>query len=193
MESGSSNTLIDFTKWILKWILIIILGLGVLSGISFAVYQYTQTTVPMIALECNPTTPKFDWADRAKKKSKGRDLFKLIDPYADVAKTKKLDGLYLVMKTRFGDKPEGIYQSPHYHSDFNLNTSETDFRKIGGFSKVDGDNYVFSFSPSSINRKTLLVKHYGEQNWGKCKEISADTFYELVAEKTKNLKKELKF
>jgi len=53
MESSSNNVFIDFTKWIVKWLLIIILGLSVLGGISFLVYQFTQTKVPMIALSCD--------------------------------------------------------------------------------------------------------------------------------------------
>jgi len=113
---------------------------------------------------------------------------------------KKPDRLYLVMKKRLEDKPEGIYQSPHYQDDFNLNTSETDFSSVSDFEHVLGDDYIFK--SVVINRKTLSVKHrkirglvtkHYSRVWEKCEETSTDTFYELVADKTKKLKKELKF
>jgi hypothetical protein len=58
MEQPPKNILIDFTKWIVKWLLIFILGLSILGGLGWLVYKFVNTKMPMIALKCTPE--KFD-------------------------------------------------------------------------------------------------------------------------------------
>ena len=173
MENGSNNILIDYTKWILKGGYIIILGLCLLGGVFWAYGTYVASSVPMIALLCKS---------------------ELLSTLSHRKNTP--DRAVLIMKKRFENTPEGMYWSPHYNKDFNLNTSVTNIHRQGYYDELVGDNYVFYGNPEiRVNRKILSMEAKIGGKWlvmhSKCNEISTDRFYELVEKETKEEKKKL--
>ena len=188
MENGAKNTLIEYTKWILKGGYIIILGLCVLGGTFWSYGTFTQMRVPMIALNC-----KFF---EIVKDTLGEEV--IINDNSI-----KRSHNWIIMKQRFNDEPEGLYQGPHHKKDFDLSTSVTDLYHQADFTELNGENYIFyngKYS-TSINRKTLKMTHYKPdilkahfiQDQFSCEKISTDNFYESVKSKVDKKKKGLRF
>ena len=120
------NPLIEFTKWLVKWILIIVLGFSVLIGTGALINEkYIDALVPMISLKCIPL--KKEGGDAGAKM--GRDLFSYdqatawlldLDPYAE-------EFHWMVQSERFSDTPRGLYQGGHRKTDLKLTD---DYREL---------------------------------------------------------------
>ena len=181
MENGSKNILIEYTKWIVKWLLIIILGLCVLGGLFWSYYVFTNSKVPMIALKC---------VYESKKKPPSPHYM-------------------IVMKRRSESEPEGLYSGAYERRDFNLDTSVTDLasRKYFVKSKSTGMDYFFSAGDYKFNNDVILNRETLKKTdiigtnipnknitlVSQCKKITTDEFYYFVKIKVNERKKKLKF
>lgn len=179
VEEKSENKLIEFTKWFVKKLIILIVGLSVVTGIAVFLYdRFIETPVPMIGLICHQINlPEEEIEERGT--------------------------WFLVMKKRFEDRPYGLYRGPYYSPNFGIDTGETDLYQQKRFVETKNDSYLFG-NPSSewsilINRKTLGMTVQFKDGSSidpiifTCEKISADKFYQLVGEVTKEKKSELKF
>ncbi|MFP6682627.1 MAG: hypothetical protein VCB07_10560 [Gammaproteobacteria bacterium] len=227
MTEQPLNILIQYTKRVMKLALILAVGLSILSLFS---QFYVDVKVPMIAIECeaiigNKTTTFDTTAPNGK-------IYKLTGPEATTkepaenhfktemwpdisagyalpesqADTSLLSGtLFMVMKWRFSETPQGLYLGAHHDPYFNRDTDYKDLLLARRFKQMDHSYYYFSHYGDSrslrINRKTLEVvslasegeKQQIKRTWIGCEEISSDKFYELVKTETDKQKSGLKF
>ena len=173
------NALIEYTKWISKWVAAALLVLVVLGLSGWGVVWFINTKIPMISIQCEA------------------EKIRLVRG--------KLSLFYMVQKERFSDIPYAIYFGADSRRDFH---KHTDVKEIVLGPKLDGvtdDHYLFGNYSTPlkyrINRKTLMVEMLGKNNQPlkgnfpikSCKKISSEQFYEMTGEEVNRRKKELKF
>ena len=215
------NILIQYTKRVITWALI----LGVLIST-----KYVDVKIPMIAIECEAivgnklttfdiaapdgetyelTGPEGTTKEQVENHFKTEiwpDISQVYTPPESHADTSLLGGtLFMVMKWRFSETPQGLYRGAYHDPNFNRVTDYKDLFLARRFKKMDHAYYYFGHYGDSlsvkIDRKTLEVvslasegkKRKIKRKWDGCEEISSDKFYELVKTETDKQKSGLKF
>jgi len=174
-----SNEMIVYTKWLGKWVLIIIFILSVLGISSWGIVWFIHSKVPMIAIQCE--------GEKIRSVKENLALY------------------YLVQKERFSDVPFGLYFGANTRKDFHVKTSDHDIVLGSELTKTTDTHYHFENNSNSlgyrIDRKTLFVETFGIDNRKvtdnfpikQCIEISPEQFYNKTGAEVKRRKKELRF
>ena len=175
----SPNEMIVYTKWLTKWVLIIIFILSALGISAWGIFWFIQSKIPMIAIQCE-----------------GEQIRSVKE---------KLELYYLVQKKRFSDVPFGVYFGANTRKDFHVKTDVQDIVLGSELTKTTDTHYHFGGGNNSLSyriaRKTLFVETFDIDNQKftdgfpikRCIEISTEQFYDKTGEEVKRRKKELRF
>lgn len=183
------NILIRYTKWIIKWLFIILIFTSLVFG-GFIYYDdYQNQLIPMTTLKCSKV-----FNDELSEEEN---------------KTLNEDGYhFMIKKRRKSEFPEGIYRSPHIRENkVTKNTEVTDLVEVKPFYESKGDLYIFKESYDNkydyrleVNRKDLSIEvkksspsgeeHKTFYKW-ECELITPEEFYKSEEIKLNKLKQEL--
>ena len=170
-----TNDLIDYTKWLSKWVSIILLILCILGFGGWGIVLFIQAKVPMIAIQCE-----------------GEKIQLVKD---------KLLLYFLVQKERFSNIPYGIYFGANSREDFHKGTDVKDIILGSKLESSTDTHYLFGNKTNTlkyrINRGNLLVETFINDTQKlsdrfpikTCIEITPKQFYEKTGNEVKRRKK----
>ena len=164
------NILIDYTKWLLKWLLIIAVALAVAQGVGILYENHHESEIDMLALSCG----KSGTNDYLLRKKRYRDTPSRI-----------FAGAY-----RFYDTTDiSIRQLREVGR----------FKSISGNSYVFNDYEFSDVSLRELNRINLEMNFISNSTQKRmkgaklsCKVIDVDEFYAIVEEETKKRQDKMK-
>jgi len=183
------NIIIEYTKWLIKWLFGILLFTGLVFGGYYFYNDYQNQLIPMISLKCNKV-----FAD-------GKALPDLGDA--------TVFSYFMIKKRRKSVMPSGVFRAPHIMSSKVTNdTKVTDLFEIEPYYENHDDLYIFKEKYNNdhdarleINRKDLSMRfmksspsrdeHKTFFEW-ECELITTEEFYTNEQIKLKALKKRFK-
>lgn len=181
-EYKKRNILIDYTKWLVKWIVILGAGLGVLYG-------------------------GFLWSEDHLKERKGRlvDAFSIgCDAPPIFVKNHGYNRLYYLFKKRANDKlPSKLYRPPYLLTTITKQTGVYDIAEQYGtlhdssnarYLVFDNGRRVHRFNRETgqVTYKNLMRDSLSEKSWENCEIITPTEFYERTGKILKKLQEKIK-
>lgn len=158
---SEKNILISYTKWIVKWLLILgVFASSIIGSILYYEY-YNNQLVPMISLKCEKEYYLFDE-----------------DDIGDI-------GFYLIQKERGEEKPKGIYRSIVKVDEEKItkNTKDTAVSLYRPYLETDDKKYIFKdkygndaekYAKTVIDRETLEMELLVSMRWDDECKVSDD-------------------
>lgn len=174
-EYKKRNILIDYTKWLLKWIVILALGCGVLAAI---VYGVDAVRVDMFGIECKSDDPELIT------KAVGYDK-----------------NYYLVKKKLLGDLPDEIHQPAYKAKNLTKELSRQDTVRMHYFFN-EATQKVYRFMHRGNYAYIIIDRQTGQVLTGtditdmsglsNCQILTPDEFYKRTGKILKKLQEKIK-
>lgn len=185
-NSTQQNILIGYTKWLLKWIVIISICLAVMGGIFWSYNEYQRQLIPMVAIKCESVL------------SEGAEV-----PNEDTPR------YYLIQRRRNKQIPYALYRPASYLSNVTENTKYDDLWEQYSLQTIHPEVYVFGNYDWKRNKNTkfhtiqrdnfqvtynLITDGKQEQIRGKdCNEITTEEFFTVSEQLLSKRQSKIKF